>query len=106
MLKISFVLTALALMGCVPTQTPEQRQAKLSAYAAQCQVDYGVKPGTPIMSQCIMTLEQREVEQATARRQAVGAALSGYGNGMARAYRPPVTCRSNYNPYGSTTTCQ
>lgn len=80
------LLTAIAT-GC----TQVDRETQLQEFAKACQVDYGIKAGTPQFSECMMTLDQQSRADADRRRMAAAAALQGVSNSYnnaANSYRP------------------
>jgi len=87
--------------GC----TQVDRETQLKEFSKVCQVDYGIKAGTPQFSQCMMALDQQSRADADRRRMAAAAALQGVSDGYynaANSYRP-VNC--THTPgYGGTVT--
>lgn len=91
-----------ALAGCNTGPATAEQAASMQS---QCQT-YGFKPGTSAFANCLMQLDQTRIADATAKRRAMGEALSEIGRSQQQqTYRQPVTCNTMRTGHMMTTNC-
>jgi hypothetical protein len=74
-----FMTVLVALSACVEG---EERSVTLNRYKLICKNDYGFVYDSPEMAECIMALEQRQIDADRAFRASMSQAMRDFNAGM------------------------